>query len=156
MVMSTKNLHSFIATIDLVNGKLKSRLDYPVAWEIYLENNYKPGDKIWIYSKKYYKPRSTGADPKRGNQNGYYWTVVVADIAAHTGMTPHEVHEELKAICNPVPSRLNPERTVGGSTQPMNTLEFEEYAEKCRLWAQEFLDLKIPLPNETPDGETEE
>lgn len=156
--MSTRNLHSFIATIELRDGKLKSRLEYPIAWQVYLDNNYKPGDRIWIYSKKYYKPRSTGEiDPKtgekRGNQNGYYWTVIVADIAAYTGMTPHEVHEELKAICNPVPSRLNPERTVGGSTQNMNTLEFEEYAEKCRIWAQDYLELKIPLPNETPDGE---
>lgn len=155
--MSTKNLHTFIATIQQVGGQLKSRLEYPTAWQIYLDNNYKPGDRIWIYSKKYYKPRSTGKDPKTGekcgNQNGYYWTVVVADIAAHTGMTPQEVHEELKALHNPVPSRLNPERTKGGSTQDMNTLEFEEYTEKCRAWAQEFLDLHIPLPNETPDSE---
>jgi len=151
--MSTKNMHSFIATIDTVNGTLKSRLDYPAAWQIYLDNNYQPGDKIWIYSKKYYKPRSTGADPKRGNQNGYYWAVVVADIAAHTGHTPQEIHEEMKILHNPVASEFSPEITKGGSTEALNTIEFEEYVERVRVWAATDLDLVIPLPNETPEGD---
>lgn len=156
--MSTKNLHSFIATIQKVQGQLKSRLEYPQAWQVYLDNNYKEGDRIWIYSKKYYKPRSTGADPKRGNQNGYYWGVVLADLAAATGHTPHEMHEEMKALHNPVASKINPERTVPGSTEGMDTMEFEEYLEKIRVWAadpHDGLGITIPLPNETPDGEPE-
>ncbi len=153
-------MHSFIAVVEGTPGKLKTRLEYPTAWQLYIMTNYKPGDRIWIYSKKYYKPRSTGKDPKTGkecgNQNGYYWAVVLADIAAHTGHTPHEIHEEMKALHNPVASRINPERTVAGSTENMNTVEFEEYLERIRVWAIQELDLTIPLPNETPEAQDDE
>lgn len=154
--MSTKNMHAFTATIQKVDGRLRAPLDYPQDWQTYLNANYQPGDRIWIYSKRYRKQRSTGADPKRGNQNGYYWAVVVADIAAHTGHTPQEIHTELKAMFNPVPSLLSPEITKPGSTQNLDTLEFEEYLERIRVWAadpHDGLGLTIPLPNETPDGE---
>ena len=30
----------------------------------------------------------------------------------------------------------------------LDTLEFTEYVEKCRVWANEFLGLNIPLPGE--------
>lgn len=144
-------MHNFIATITGRPGALKAQLDYPVAWQLYINTNYKPGDKIWIYSKKYYKPRSTGADPKRGNQNGYYWAVVLADIAAETGHTPQQIHEEMKALHNPIPSRFNSDRTVPGETKNLTTIEFEDYLERVRAWALEYLNLTIPLPNETPD-----
>lgn len=149
-------MHAFTATIQKVDGRLRAPLDYPQDWQTYLNANYQPGDRIWIYSKRYRKQRSTGADPKRGNQNGYYWGVVLADIAAFTGMTPQEVHLEMKALHNPVASKLSPEITKPGSTQNLDTLEFEEYLERIRVWAadpHDGLGLTIPLPNETPDGE---
>ena len=34
------------------------------------------------------------------------------------------------------------------STTRLDTLEFTDYIEKCRLWANEFLGLQIPLPGE--------
>jgi hypothetical protein len=34
------------------------------------------------------------------------------------------------------------------STTRLDTLEFTDYIEKCRLWANEFLGLQIPLPAE--------
>lgn len=155
--MSTKNLHTFTATIEKRDGRLRSVLDYPITWQIYLDNNYQPGDRIYIYSKKYYKRRSTGKDPKTGedtgNQNGYYWAVVLADIAAYTGHTPQEIHDEMKALHNPVASRFNSDRTVPGETKYLNTVEFEAYLERVRAWALQELDLTIPLPNETPDAE---
>jgi len=151
--MSTRNLHTFTATIEEREGRLRAQLDYPGDWQTYLNANYQPGDKIFIYSKKYYKRRSTGDDEKRGNQNGYYWAVVVADIAAHTGHTPEEIHIELRAMFNPEPSLLSPNITKPGSTQKLTTIEFEEYLERIRAWAATELELSIPLPNETPDGE---
>lgn len=154
--MSTKKMHTFTATITGRPGALKATLDYPTLWQLYINTNYVEGDRIYIYSKKWYKPRSTGKDPKTGepcgNQNGYYWAVVLADIAAHTGHTPQEMHEEMKVLHNPIPSQFNPEITKGGSTENMKSLEFEEYLEKIRVWAVQELDLVIPLPNETPDG----
>jgi hypothetical protein len=41
---------------------------------------------------------------------------------------------------------------VPTSTTRLNTLEFTDYIEKCRLWANEFLGLNIPLPGETSGG----
>lgn len=151
--MSTKNLHTFTATIEEREGRLRAQLDYPGDWQTYLNANYQPGDRIFIYSKKYYKRRSTGDDPERGNQNGYYWHVVLADIAAHTGHTPQEIHEEMKLLHNPVASTFSPDVTKPGSTQTLRTLEFEDYLERIRVWALQELELKIPLPNETPEGE---
>jgi hypothetical protein len=34
------------------------------------------------------------------------------------------------------------------STTRLDTLAFTDYIEKCRLWANEFLGLQIPLPGE--------
>jgi hypothetical protein len=34
------------------------------------------------------------------------------------------------------------------STARLDTLEFIDYTEHCRLWANEFFGLNIPLPGE--------
>lgn len=34
------------------------------------------------------------------------------------------------------------------STTRLDTVEFTDYIEKCRLWVNEFLGLNIPLPGE--------
>ena len=147
-----QKLHAFTSRVYKKNGKLISKLEYPGLWDSYINNNYKEGDKIQINCFKWYRQRSAGKDPGRGDQNGYYWSVVIPYIVAETGMTPKEVHEELKAINNPVATTLNPEITKGGSTKDMNTMEFEEYAERCRLWALEFLLIHIPMPNEVAEN----
>jgi hypothetical protein len=37
---------------------------------------------------------------------------------------------------------------VSTSTTRLDTLEFVEYTEKCRMWATEYFGLNIPLPGE--------
>lgn len=87
-------------------------------------------------------------------QNAYYWGVVVQLLSEHTGYTPDEIHDVLKAKF--IPKRLavcdgngeiKDEIVLGGSTRAMNKLEFGEYVESIRLWAAEDLDVVIPDPD---------
>ena len=91
--------------------------------------------------------------PRSNSQNRYYWAVIVKEIAQHTGHDPEQVHELLKQMFSPKWHILtNSHATIGTaiptSTTRLDTLAFVEYTEKCRLWANEFLGLQIPLPNE--------
>jgi hypothetical protein len=89
--------------------------------------------------------------------NRYYWGVVVELISEHTGYTPEEVHDFLKAKF--IPKRLAmakgngeivDEYVLGGSTRRLNTVEFYAYCEVIRQWAIERLDVYIPTPEEAP------
>ncbi len=79
-------------------------------------------------------------------QNSYYWGVVVALVSDHTGYTTHEAHQELASMFLSY-THENGKRFVKSTTE-LNTLEFEQYTEKCRRWAATELDITIPLPNE--------
>jgi hypothetical protein len=92
-------------------------------------------------------------------QNGWYWSVIVQLIAEHTGYTPDEVHEFLKAKF--IPKRLAiangngevvDEYVLGGSTRKLNTLEFSAYCEAVQQWAAATLDCYIPDPDERGYG----
>ncbi len=93
--------------------------------------------------------------PRTNSQNRYYHGVVVKLIAQHTGHDPEQIHELLKLKFAPrwhfpeqVPSGMFVDLSIPLSTTRLDTLEFTEYTEKCRLWANEFLGLQIPLPGE--------
>lgn len=86
-------------------------------------------------------------------QSAWYWGVIVEAISDHTGYTPDEVHEFLKAKF--IPKKLAvcdgngevvDEYVLGGSTRKMNTVQFGEYCESVRRWAAETLDVNIPDP----------
>jgi len=90
---------------------------------------------------------------RTNSQNRYYWGVVVHEIADHTGHDPQQIHELLKQMLGPKWYLMNPgvKGETGGiptGTARLDTLEFTDYIEKCRLWANEFLGLNIPLPGE--------
>lgn len=88
-------------------------------------------------------------------QNRYLWAVVIDLIADHTGFTPDETHECLKAKF--LPKKLAfadgngvvvDEYVIGGSTRKLNKVEFGEYIEAIRTWAAEYLGVVIPDPVE--------
>ena len=84
-------------------------------------------------------------------QNKYYWSVVVKLIAQHTGHDPEQIHELLKQMFSPkwhFASNLMGASSIPTSTARLDTIAFVEYTEQCRLWANEFLGLQIPLPGE--------
>lgn len=85
--------------------------------------------------------------------NSYYWGVVVHLISEHTGYTPDELHDVLKAKFLPKHlafsdgnGEVKGEFVIGGSTRKLNTAEFVEYTESIRRWAAEDLDVVIPDP----------
>ena len=94
---------------------------------------------------------------RSGEQNNYYYGVVVSLIQSAITeewgepMTKDDVHELLKQQCNWIEktSTVTGESVkVARSTANLSTVEFEEYLERCRRFAVEFLNLVIPLPNE--------
>lgn len=103
------------------------------------------GKRVEVTVEKQTHKRSNG-------QNRYYWGVVVQTIAEHTGLDPEEVHDALKQMHSPrwhmKVNHLAGDLKIPTSTTRLDTLQFVEYTEKCRLWANEFLGLNIPLPGE--------
>lgn len=86
-------------------------------------------------------------------QNRWYWGVIVESISEHTGYTPDEVHEFLKAKF--IPKRvavcdgngeIKDDLVIGGSTAKLNKVSFGEYCEAIRGWAAQELDVVIPDP----------
>jgi hypothetical protein len=120
-------------------------LENPVQFSSFLRTF---GDnKIDIVVRKIKKERS-------GNQNRYYFSVVVGLIAEHTGMDPMDTHDVLKqmflnrVVYMPVKDRLR-EVVISGSTSLLKTDEFEQYLERIRRWASAELSIVIPDPNKT-------
>lgn len=149
----------FYGVIKEVNGHNKFSLDNPTYWEKFLDNSLKVGQRITIALKPYYKPRTTGSikdkDEGKGNQNGYYWVVVLPILAAHYGLEIQEMHKEVTAYFLPKPSKLDPHKVIGGSTQKLNRLEWEDLMERIRAWALTEHQITIPLPNEVIDDDEE-
>jgi hypothetical protein len=90
-------------------------------------------------------------------QNAYYHAAIVGSISDHTGYTPDEVHEILKAKFLPkklaiadANGEVVDEFVIGGSTTKLNKIQFTDYIDAIRQWAAETLDLDIkdPLPIE--------
>lgn len=83
-------------------------------------------------------------------QNSYYWGVVIALISKEMGeIEPEETHDFLrnKFLKEGIDIKGKRYEIIRG-TSSLSTKEFEEYVEKCRVWANQSLNLNIPLPNE--------
>ena len=99
------------------------------------------GQKVEIVVRKRRSKRS-------GQQNRYYWGVVVKMLADKLGYEPEEMHYALRV------KFLGEEEDRYGlkkirSTTELSTKEFiEVYTEPIKRWAAEFLCFRIPDPNE--------
>lgn len=150
----------FYGVIENVSGHNKFKLDNAKYWQTYLDNSLKPKQRITIALKPYYKPRTTGSikdkDEGKGNQNGYYWVVVLPILAAEWGLELQEAHKEVTLYFLPKPSKLDPNKLIGGSTQNLNRVEWEDLMERIRVWAAtQDSPIIIPLPNEVIDDDVE-
>jgi len=90
-------------------------------------------------------------------QNRYYWGVLIPCIqnglfeTQGEWLTKDATHEFLKSNFNYkelVSDNTGEVIKLPISTTETTTLEFEEYQDKCRIFADEFLNIIIPLPNE--------
>lgn len=87
-------------------------------------------------------------------QNRWYWGQIVQLISNHTGFTPDEMHEVLKAKFLPKTlaiangnGEVIGEYVIGGTTVSLGKNEFGEYCEGIRGWAAECLGVVIPDPD---------
>lgn len=87
-------------------------------------------------------------------QNRWYWGVIVELLSEHTGYTPDEVHEVLKAKFLPKRVALadgngevKGEFVIGGTTTTLDKLAFGEFCEAIRTWAADELGVVIPDPD---------
>ena len=87
------------------------------------------------------RPKKTRTD----SQRKYYFGVIVALIAEEIGENKNVVHEQLKVKFL---YDLSGEMPKVRSTSDLTTVEEEEYHSEIRMWASEFLNIYIPLPNE--------
>jgi hypothetical protein len=84
--------------------------------------------------------------PRSGKENNYYWGVVIDRIVLKTGSPADSVHDAMK-----LKFLLVTDEKLGvttRSTASLSTVEMEDYLEKIREWALDWLELRIPLPNE--------
>ncbi len=113
-------------------------------------SNLKDGQ--YLVSIKWAKRRSA-------RQNAYYHGIVCSLVAKglkEAGYDEIEDSEDAhmilkqmflsRKVINQNTGELLTEIT--GSTTKLTTIEFEEYMEKCRRFAAEFLGMSIPFPNE--------
>lgn len=155
-----KTYPKFVGIIQEVEGHNKfvpANQDY---FRKYLDNNTKKGQKYFLSILPYRKPRTTGSDANKaegkGNQNGYYWAVVVPTLAQNFGLELWQMHEELKIEFMPIPSSFNPDRIIGGTTQKLDRTQWEDLMERIRVWAISEHNVMIPLPNEVVTDDDED
>ncbi len=84
--------------------------------------------------------------PRSGQQNKYYWGVVIKIIADELGYGQDDAHYALRAkfLMSGEPNKL----MVPISTTDLSTVQFETYMSDIRQWAAEFLNINIPEPGE--------
>lgn len=113
------------------------------------------GKEIEITVDKMTRKRTTGKydQGEEGNQNGYYWTIIIPILGEYFGYLPDEIHEALKfKFLRKAGDDKLP--TVKSSTK-LNRIDWEDWMEKIRIWALADYNIKIPLPNEFLDDPIE-
>lgn len=89
---------------------------------------------IEVIAKKKRKPRSTGKDDEKGNQNGYYRGVVVPISAKFLGNSQEEMHEVFISAFAPYIYKTLGDKKVAVKirTSEMDTKQMAEFTEACR------------------------
>ena len=128
----------------IVDHKLHTLSRVKAAIRRYL-STFPNGTQIDIVFRKHRSKRSN-------LQNAYYWSVVVPILAQHFGYDNEEMHEELKLLFNPIQSKIDPGRKIGGSTKKLSTVEFfsdeDSYVNRIARWGATEHGIYIPPPGE--------
>jgi len=119
---------------DVLDNKLKLQVHAREAMARWV-STFKNGTHLDIVIRKHKSKRSL-------EQNSYYWSVVVPILADYIGHdNPEDCHEDLKLQFNPVQSKLDPAKMIGGSTTKLSTEEFfcgeTSYVERICRWASQ-------------------
>ena len=136
-------MQEFVATGRVTDGKLqlRNRRAFEAAMPAFNER------EVIVRIERARATRSL-------NQNAWYWAGIIGTLSEHTGFTPDEMHEVLKAKFLPkklavtdANGEIHGEFVIGGTTTRLDKLEFGEYCEAIRRWAAEDLNVNIPDPS---------
>jgi len=132
---------------DIVDGKVKYQTHVRQGIARWI-STFKNGTHIEVIYRKHHSKRTD-------EQNRYYWGVVIPILADHFGYDHEEVHEEMKLMFNPIQSKIDPSRKIGGSTTKMSTVEFycdqDSYVERICRWSATEYGIYIPPPEKADD-----
>ena len=134
---------------DIVNKKLKL-FDHEKKAIALWATTFPNGTKVDITIRKHKEKRSN-------DQNRYYFGVVIPILADYFGHDSVEsMHEDLKLEFNPVPSKIDTTKIIGGSTTKLSTEEFfskeDSYVNRICRWSAEKYGLYIPPPKKAEKG----
>lgn len=150
----------FYGKIVQLDGHRKFLPDNSEYYRKYMDNNTKPGQRWTFALLPYRKPRTTGSAADfgegKGNQNGYYWKIVLPILAEYFGLELWQMHEEIKLKFLPVVSKLDPNKVIPGTTQKLDRVQWEDFMQRIRIWALTEYEIKIPKPNEAVDEDGED
>ena len=120
---------------DIVEGKLKLQNHVKKSMKRWI-GTFRQGTHVDIIIRKHKEKRTT-------EQNSYYWAVVVpilADFFGHSNLD--DMHEDLKLKFNPIQSKIDPSKVIGGTTTLLSTVEFfsadDSYVERICEWAAKY------------------
>lgn len=94
-------MNEFIMIIPKFHGRIAELNPVKIAileanhYTKYIQRTFKKDEEILLSIHKNKKIRSTGKPDESGNQNGYYWAVVIPIIGEYCGYLPDEAHEAL-------------------------------------------------------------
>ena len=128
---------------DVVNKKLKLFDHEKQAIKRWIET-FKDGTKLDITIRKHKSKRSN-------EQNRYYFGVVLPILADYFGHDNIEdMHEDMKLKFNPIESKIEPGKIIGGTTTKLSTVDFfsaeTSYVERICRWAATEYGIYIPPP----------
>lgn len=128
---------------DIVDKKLKMLNRERKALLLWC-NTFPNGTHVDITIRKHKTTRST-------LQNSYYWGAVLPILADYFGYdNTVDIHEEMKMKFNPIPSKIDKGKMIGGSTTRLSTVEFfsaeDSYINRIRRWAAMDFSIYIPDP----------
>lgn len=86
---------------------------------------------------------------RSGQENKFYWGVILKIIGDELGYTPEECHA---IFGERFLSYEKNGRQFVKTTTKLKTVEFEEYLEKIRRFAAMDLNIYLPVPNEAPNA----
>lgn len=86
------------------------------------------------------------------NQNAYYWGVVIRAFSEHSGIDPTSCHCVLKEKFLKGTIEVNDSIfEITRDSKSLNTKEFTEYLDHCRIFLANDLDIPTPDPNYLTD-----
>ena len=105
------------------------------------------GKKVEVIVRKKVYKRTTGKPNEEGNQNGWYWAIVLPTIAKHSGETVERLHEQFTAMFAPYTRQecFGVYLVVKIRTHEMSREQFTEFVESIRVFVADF-GIVIPDP----------